>query len=213
MKYIKYLISALLSAIMLISACYTPDSVADGPPEITVKGANPLKTPIYFPFVDDTVLVHEYWGLDTMWFEHNVDTALLGKYKVRYFAKTLKGMASEAERDVWTVVQPKSMADVWQVQAVSDKEEPLSYSDSLIQRSNNLVISNLNNIEGAEVSLKLASDLQDSVYIEAQMLSDSIWSVAGNGVINEKATLMELHYILFSEEDTTTYHAVYERDL
>ncbi|MDR0363736.1 MAG: hypothetical protein LBH92_01750 [Bacteroidales bacterium] len=213
MKYIKnHIYTALFLVSILATACYTPDPVIEKPPQIAVLGANPLKTPIYFPFVDDTLHVHDYYGLDTVWVEHDVDTSLLGRYNVFYYARTLAGMSSEANRDVWVVVQPKSMETMWDIEVVSRENENISYDDSLTRKGSNLIINNLNNIEGAEVLLQLASDLQDSVYIYEQVLPpDSLKSIIGTGFINEKATVMELNYTIFSEEDTATYHAVYKR--
>lgn len=213
-RYLIYILPIL--ALLAVVACDEPNDEPqeEQAPEIVVLGANPLKTGIYASFVDDSVKILSSFGLDTAWSVREVDTSRLGKYTVEYYTCSLSGLEATAQRDVWVVVMPKSMADsTWQVQLTPEGGEASRFNDTLTASNdkNTFVIKNFHNIKGAAVSLELAAELGDSVYISKQEL-DTTATVEGKGTIDNKALLMQLNYFLVSDEDTLRYKATYTRD-
>jgi hypothetical protein len=207
----KNTICCLLTlSLLLLARCKEPEpDPPEVPPTIIIVGQNPLKTGIYLSFVDDSVNIYTLSGLDSVSAKHNIDTSLLGYYQISYYARSLSGMTAEAQRDVWVVVKPKSMNGLWDVSLSGSSD---SFTDSLCVENKKLTISNLNNILGLKVELSLAANLQDSVYIFEQYLSDSLYCVFGSGTIDERAMNMVLDYSIVENSDTTVFHSVYSRD-
>jgi len=210
-NYLKYL---LIFSLFLAMGCKNPEpEVPEFPPIITVSGQNPLKTGIYMDFVDDSVKFSDRFGIDRFEMTDNVDTSLLGYYKVFYFTQSLSGMTAEAQRDVWTVVKPESMKGEWDVAwKILPSEDLPSFIDSLSVVGKKLIINNLNNVPELNIELSLAANLQDSVYIFEQYSSDSLYYIFGSGTIDERAMSMILNYSIVEESDTTRYQATYSRE-
>jgi hypothetical protein len=214
LKNIIYCLSLFL-AISLIGCKEPEPDIPELPPTIIVKGDNPLKTGIYMLFVDDSVTMIDRYGIDTShsWVDRtDVDTSLLGYYKVFYYAQSLSGLTAEAQRDVWVVVKPESMKGEWNVfwENLSSKDT-MSFVDSLGVENKKLILNNLNNIPEFKIELSLAADLQDSVYIFEQYRFDSLYCVFGVGTIDTLARKMILNYSLVKEKDTTKCQATYLR--
>ena len=212
-KFFYYFITLLL---VILTACSEPETepeTEEQAPEILILGSNPLKTGIYASFVDDSVQILSASGLlDSAWSIRNVDTSLLGKYTVDYYARSLSGLEATAQRDVWVVATPVSMADSgWQVKLVPEQGEVSYFNDTLITGSNKIEIKNFHNIPGAKIKLDLISDLNDVVSISKQDV-DSATTVEGKGRIDDKTLLMLLNYSFISSKDTVFYQAVYTRD-
>jgi len=196
-----------------MAGCKEREPDVETPPVIIVTGQNPLKTGIYLSFMDDSVRISGRFGIDSVWTEHNIDTSLLGYYQITYHAVSFSGMTVEAQRDVWVVVKPKSMKGLWDVSAYFPKQNlTMTFVDSLDVENEKIIINNLNTIIKEQIELSLAADLQDSVYIFDQYISDSAFAVFGYGTIDETAMRMELHFSLVENNDTTVYRAVYSRD-
>jgi hypothetical protein len=209
LKNIVYYLSICLSLSLVGCREAEPDT-PELPPTITVNGDNPLKTGIYMFFVDDIVNINSPHGIDSVWIASDVDTSLLGYYKVFYFAQSLSGLTAEAQRNVWVIVKPESMEGLWEVVLENPLPE-IPFIDSLDVENESLIINNLNNISELKIELSLAADLQDSVYIFEQYRFDSLYCVFGVGTIDERANTMILNYSIVKENDTTKYRATYSR--
>ena len=211
LKHTIYCISIL--SLLFLARCKDPEpEPPETPPVIIVSGQNPLKTGIYLPFVDDSVRIIAHYGLnlDFCWKDTTqIDTALLGCYQIFYHAESLSGMTADAQRDVWTVVKPESMQQMWNV-AVENATN--SFTDSLTVANKKLFINNLHNIPELKVELSLAADLQDSVYIFEQYNADSTYRVYGFGTIDSCAMNMSLTYFLTHNNAVIHYNATYSRD-
>jgi hypothetical protein len=212
MDRIKPIIHCILIVLFLCwEGCHSdPPIEEDVPPTIEVLGQNPLKLVIYNTFVDDVVRIEALNGLDSVWIQHNIDTAQLGFYQIKYFAKAKNGLEAEAKRDVWVIVMPSTMKGTWNVvlQKLPDAE-PVFAQDSLTVEQDTLIINNFNNIEQAKIKLYLTSDLQDSVIIAKQYVADSTYEVFGRGKIDPHAQNINLYYTVMSNNDTVMYNAVY----
>ena len=215
MSYFKNTFYCLSMFFLLsLAGCKEPEpELPELPPTIVVSGQNPLKTAIYASFVDDSVKITAFYGLDSVWTEHTIDTSLLGYYQITYHAQSLSGMMAETQhRNVWVVVKPESMKGLWEV--IPDTSSTKTFSpfiDSLTVVDKKLIVNNLNNISELKTELSLAADLQDSVYIFEQYISDSLYCVFGFGTIDERAMTMTLHYSIIENNDTTKYQATYSR--
>jgi hypothetical protein len=207
-----------LSALVLFSLARCKEPEPESPemaPVIVVRGENPLLSGIYMTFVDDSVNIYSLHGLDSVWTEPDIDTSLLGYYRISYHAQSLSGMEAEAERDVWVVVKPESMKGLWDVALCVFPSDTLhtSFADSLCVENRKLIISNFNNVPELKIELSLAADLQDSVYIFEQYRFDSLYCVFGAGTIDQRATQMVLRHSVVGVEDgdTVRYTMTYSR--
>jgi hypothetical protein len=212
-SYLKSIV-LLLCVLLLLARCKNSElEVPEQPPTIVVGGDNPLKTGIYMDFVDDSVkFIDLYYGIDSVRTEHNVDTSLLGRYKVHYYARSSSGMEAEAKRDVWVVVKPESMKGLWNVDLkISPSNDSLTFTDSLSVEKTKLISNYFNNSK-LKIELSLATDLQDSVYIFEKNISDSLYYILGSGIIDERAQQMKLKYFINGEDVVMKCEATYSRD-